>query len=255
MMDCISPKYRMKLLEQIRQAIWNEYSSYERAELYISQWHVRDEWTENFSILHNGRGIDVLQTLNNIDNETLIKIAIDLGIETPDFIPSVPVFRNKIKAEYPTASATFEKAIKAIETDPDTAIGLANSALESIVKEILRHPYIRTNNEVNKETLYSLVRSVLKLFKLFPDKNMPTEFNTIGSSLISIAQSIECVRSEQTNFHGKCANDVVISDAMYAYMVVNSVTTVGLFLDSFFKKYIKDKSYNSDEQIVDDLPF
>ena len=95
MLDCISPKYRMKLLEQIRQAIWNEYVSYERAELYISQWHVRDEWTENFSILRNSKGIDVLQTLNNIDNETLIKIAIDLGIETPDFIPSVPLFRNE----------------------------------------------------------------------------------------------------------------------------------------------------------------
>ena len=253
-MDCISPKYRMKLLEQIRQAIWNEYASYERAELYISQWHVRDEWTENFSILHNGKGIDVLQTLNNIDNETLIKIAIDLGIDTPDFIPSVPLFRNKIKAEYPTASATFEKAIKAIETDPDTAIGLANSALESIVKEILRHPYIQSK-DVKKDTLHSLVRSLLKVFKLFPGENMPTEFNTIGSSLISIAQSIEGVRSERTNFHGKCNDDVVISDSMYAYVVVNSVTTVGLFLDSFFKKYIKYTSIKSEEQVVDDLPF
>ena len=255
MMDCISPKYRMKLLEQIKQAIWNEYASYEKAALYISQWHVRDEWTENFSILRNSKGIDVLQTLNNIDNETLIKIAIDLGIETPDFIPSVPLFRNKIKAEYPTASATFEKAIKAIETDPDTAIGLANSALESIVKEILRHPYIHSNKDVKKDTLHSLVCSLLKVFKLFPGENMPTEFNTIGSSLISIAKSIEGVRSERTNFHGKCNDDVVISDSMYAYMVVNSVTTVGLFLDSFFKKYIKDTSIEAEEQVVDDLPF
>ena len=255
MMDCISPKYRMKLLEQIKQAIWNEYASYEKAELYISQWHVRDEWTENFSILRNSKGIDVLQTLNNIDNETLIKIAIDLGIETPDFIPSVPLFRNKIKAEYPTASATFEKAIKAIETDPDTAIGLANSALESIVKEILRHPYIHSNKDVKKDTLHSLVCSLLKVFKLFPGENMPTEFKTIGSSLISIAKSIEDVRSERTNFHGKCNDDIVISDSMYAYMVVNSVTTVGLFLDSFFKKYIKDTSNETEEQIVDDLPF
>ena len=62
MMDCISPKYRMKLLEQIKQAIWNEYASYEKVELYISQWHVRNEWTENFSILRNSKGIDVLQT-------------------------------------------------------------------------------------------------------------------------------------------------------------------------------------------------
>ena len=145
--------------------------------------------------------------------------------------------------------------LKAIETDPDTAIGLANSALESIVKEILRHPYIQSNKDVKKDTLHSLVCSLLKVFKLFPGENMPTEFNTIGSSLISIAKSIEGVRSERTNFHGKCNDDVVISDSMYAYMVVNSVTTVGLFLDSFFKKYIKDTSIETEEQIVDDLPF
>ena len=249
----------MNLVDQIDKSIWQEFSSYEKVSMYIRQWqHWYSEYEVNFTIVYkdkNSNQINLFSTLHNIDDETLIKIAIDLGIDTPDFIPSVPYFRNKIKAEYPTASATFEKAVKAIETDPDTAIGLANSALESIVKEILRHPYIQLKKDVNKETLYSLVCSFLKEFKLSPSANMPPEFKTIGSSLISIAQSIEGVRSERTNFHGKCNDDEVISDSMYAYMVVNSVTTVGLFLDSFFKKYIKETSNETDEQIVDDLPF
>ncbi len=69
-----------------------------------------------------------------MDGETLIKIAIDLGVDTPDLIPSIPFFRNEIKAEYPTASQAFEKAYKEIEENPDIAIGLVNSALESIIK-------------------------------------------------------------------------------------------------------------------------
>lgn len=67
----------------------------------------------------------------------MLKIAIDVGVETPDLIPSIPVFRNEIKAEFESASAAFEKAFKQIEEHPDIAIGLANSVLESIIKAVL----------------------------------------------------------------------------------------------------------------------
>ena len=58
-------------------------------------------------------------------------MAIDLGVETPDFIPSIPVLKNELKSDFETASQTFEKAYKNVEEDPSLAIGLANSALES----------------------------------------------------------------------------------------------------------------------------
>lgn len=61
-----------------------------------------------------------------------------MGIETPDYIPSIPTFRNKIKENYKNASETFEKAFREVEKDPSLAIGLANSVLESIIKDILR---------------------------------------------------------------------------------------------------------------------
>ena len=63
-------------------------------------------------------------------------MAIDLGVETPDFIPSIPVFKNELKSDFETASQTFEKAYKNVEEDPSLAIGLANSALESIIKPV-----------------------------------------------------------------------------------------------------------------------
>ena len=61
-----------------------------------------------------------------------------MGIETPDYIPSIPTFKNELKSNYETASLTFEKAFKNVEADPSLAVGLTNSALESIIKEILK---------------------------------------------------------------------------------------------------------------------
>ena len=250
-MEMISPKYKMNLVEQIEKAIWQEFSSYEKVMIYIRQWqYLYNERGDKFKIIYKDREynqINLLQTLHIVDDETLIKIAIDMGIDTPNFIPSIPVFRNELKAECPVASAVFEKAFRCIENDPALAIGLANSALESIVKEVLKSPLF-ADKKYSKETLYTLTQSLLKEFKLMPNSDMPNELKTLGSSLLSIAQSIESLRSEQTPFHGKSSDDIVVSDPMYAYLIVNSVTTVGLFLQSYYKKFYAD-SY------VEDLPF
>ena len=66
-----------------------------------------------FSKLKNN--IDLLATLNRINNETLLKIAMDLEIETPNFIPAIPTFKNEIKSSYINAKDTFEKALSKIE--------------------------------------------------------------------------------------------------------------------------------------------
>lgn len=46
----------------------------------------------------NIKKIDLKKTLHQIDGETLLKIAIDLGLDTPDFIPSIPMFKNELKS-------------------------------------------------------------------------------------------------------------------------------------------------------------
>jgi hypothetical protein len=183
---------------------------------YIEKWHKHSEgynfndYWENFSIfLTDDKNIDLTKTLHNIDNETLLKIAIDLGVETPDFIPLIPSFKNDIKSNYSTAYATFDKAFKQIETDPSLAVGLANSALESIIKEILKDERI-SGKIKGTETLYELTTIVLKEFQLFPNSEMPTEIKAIGSSLLKANQSIEKLRSEKTDVHGKTAEDYII---------------------------------------------
>ncbi|MEA5256671.1 abortive infection family protein [Arcicella aquatica] len=261
MEDLISPKYQMKLIKEVSEAIWKEFGGYVQVKYYISKWHETNSeargysnYWENFRIVENGgEKIDLLATLHSMDGTTLLKIAIDLGVDTPDFIPSIPTFRNEIKSEYKTAYDTFQKAYKQIETDPSIAIGLANSALESIIKEILKDERIASKT-TGGETLYKLSSIILKEFNLTDSEN-PKEIKTIGNSLLAINQAIEKLRSEKTNFHGKTTEDYLIQDSIFAYFVINSVATVGLFLNSYYKtKYPKQQTEQL-EELSDDLPF
>ena len=143
----ISPKYQMNILKSIEIAIEDEYQTQEDVRFYIEKWQEwYDDFNVNFHIAEKGysKEIDLKKTLQGIDGETLIKIAIDMGVDTPDFLPSIPTFKNELKSDYHTANATFEKAYKEIESNPDTALGLANSALESIIKEILKDQRVTT---------------------------------------------------------------------------------------------------------------
>ncbi len=255
----VSPKFQMKLIKEVHDEIWKEFNSYKEVNLYIMKWHEYDEdingYNENFSIINKNSGeIDLLPTLHSMSGEGILKIAIDLGVDTPDFIPSIPTFKNELKDDYKVAFSTFQKAYRQIQSDPGLAIGLANSTLEGIIKEILRDE--RINLELKgSETLYRLTILIIKEFKLIND-DFPKEIKTIANSLITINQSIEKLRSEMTDFHGKTEQDTLISEEIFATLVVNSVTTVGLFLTSIYKrKYPQPQTILIEDDDYDDLPF
>lgn len=258
----ISPVYRMELLEKVEATIWQKYSSYRKVEQYIKLNQIwTDTWTADFNIEYftegNNRGkINLSETLAKLAVEMpdrLLKIAIDLGIETPDFIPSIPTFRNKLKDDYKNASTSFEKAFHNIETDPQEAVGHANSVLESIIKEILSDERFEDieYSEKNKH----LVRQILKVFQLNPGSpKMPDEMKAIGSSLITVSQAIEDLRSDKTLHHGQESEKYLIDQPLYAYFVVNACATFGLFLIDFYEnKFPKPVlAFDIDD---DDLPF
>jgi hypothetical protein len=260
MNEIVSPKYLMKLVKEVNEAVWSEFKSYKEVRHYLNKWHKTEEdWNnhwENFIMQNKENGeIDLLATLHNIDGHTLLQMAVDLGVETPDFIPAISTFRNALKSDYKTANATFEKAFKQIEIHPDIAVGLANSTLESILKEIFKDDRILTKPK-NGKTLYDLTCELLKEFQLFPNSDMPQEIKNIGSSLLAVNQNIEKIRSTKTAFHGKTAEDYFINDALYTYFVVNAVTTVGLFLKSFYlKKFPLITSLPQASSELDNLPF
>lgn len=241
-MDNISPRYQMSLVKSINDELFNLYRGYADVEQYIRKWYECDEYGnwENFNISKkkskDGQDvIDTLATLHSMNGELLLKIAIDLGLETPDFIPSIPTFKNELKSSFETAGQTFEKAYHNVESDPSLAIGLANSALESIIKQILSDKRI-TIQYSNTDTTLKLINAICKAFRLNVDTSCPKEIKTISSSLIAVCGAIESLRSTKTEFHGKADGDINISDPTYAFLVVNSTATVGLFLINFYKK-------------------
>lgn len=242
----------MKLVKAVHDAIWEEYKTYKEVKIYIKKWHLEDDYGnwQNFEIsFKQNKEIDLLQTLHNMSGSDVLKIAIDLGVDTPDFIPSIPTFKNELKSTYKNAYETFTRAYKLIETDPSTAIGLANSALESIIKEILKDERISSKITGN-ETLYKLTSIILKEFNMTSEEH-PKEIKTIGNSLLTINQTIEKIRSEKTNFHGKTDDEYLIQDTVYTHFVINTVTTIGLFLNSYYKTKFPKPRIEQD----DGLPF
>ena len=258
-MNGISPRYQMSIVQNINDRLFEFYKSYEDVANYLDKWHIVYDCygdNENFYFFYKDeerKKLDVKKTLHHIDGETLLKIAIDLGVETPDYIPSIPVFKNELKSSYETASQTFEKAFKNVEEDPSLAVGLANSALESIIKEILKDDRIDVEwNE--KDTLSNLIKSICKAFKLTTDSEMPNEIKTISSSLLNACKAIDDLRSDKTIFHGKMDSNYVLTEPLYAYFIVNAVSTVGLFLLNFYKLRFPQIVKPVIEDI-DDLPF
>ena len=257
-MNDISPRYLMSIVQNINDRLFELYKGYDDVTNYLEKWHIVYDCygdNENFYFYYKDeerKKLDVKKTLHNIDGETLLKIAIDLGVETLDYIPCIPVFKNELKSSYETASQTFEKAFKNVEEDPSLAIGLANSALESIIKEILKDDRINVVWD-EKNTLYSLIKSITKAFKLTTEVGMPDEIKTISTSLVGACKAIEDLRSGKTIFHGKMDTNYLISEPLYSYLVVNAVSTVGLFLLNFYKKKYPPIFHPTID--VDDLPF
>ena len=248
----------MALIERIEKTLWEkyQYSKYVKVKAYIQQWHEEEfdyrgfSEGENFNIKMKSDGnIDLFETLANIkDDELLLKIAIDLGLQVPSVIYGIPEIKGILADRYQDASRTFDRAYEKIVTEPDVAIEMANSALESIVKKINSDLDVPTFDK--NDTLYKQACNLLKYFKYFPHKDANEKIRNIGSGLLKAIQAIESIRSENTLSHGKLQEDYIINDGLYAHFVINAVSTVGLFLIHFYeKKYLPSKEVPLDDEI------
>lgn len=252
--NLLSHSYVMDLIDKISDTLFKKYTTYKKVERYIKRWqkvvsyeqygYNEPEPVYNFYPIYkddNRDKVDVENTLNQLNDEMIIQMAIDLKIEVTGVIYSIAKIEGLNKSDYQQAKAIFEDAIKRVYDKPDEAIGYANSALESIIKHILEQGKLNVDYN-KKDTLYTLTQKVLKGLDYFPSKDVEEKIRQIGSSLLNISQSIELLRSEKTKFHGKDSTQYIIDDPLYACFIVNSVATLGNFLISYYEKKYNEQT-------------
>ena len=248
----VSPSSMLDIIGRVEKTLWDKFETkkYQNVRRYVSRWQVvyDDFGNTNFDIAtqQDGENIDLPATLDNMDDELLFQIAVDLNIEIPGLIFSVAEIKGVLADKYENAASTFEKACQKVYTEPSAAILMANSALERIIKKTCADGTI--DKCKSSDTLYALASHILKQFNFFPDKSLNTHIRNIGSGLLTAAQAIENLRSNHTDAHG--TEDEVISDPLYAMLVVNAVSTIGLFLQRYYENH-----YRPEQHEIDEIPF
>lgn len=261
----ISPKYLMEIIPKVSEQLWGMFSNarYQNVRRYIEKWHTQ-EWISTFDVDENfhiyfkdeqNREIDLDETLHRMSHEILIKIAIDLGVDTPGFLPLKPSFKNILKDNNQSAYQNFTRAASNVYKDPDNSVALAASTLEGIIKTILEHETFANDlHKFKNLPLTKLVNEIIKRFKL-ADENAPKEVFTLAKQLAGIGGTLDDLRSDKSTAHGKGSNDYVVDDPLWAIFAVNTVTGVGLFLWEYFQaKYIPKVTLDEPstaEQLID----
>ena len=265
----LRPKYKMELVSKINKRIYEEYQTYAAVEAYIREfvaitgynsWTQEEEYNFDLYFKKDKTGkdvIDLTKTLTNMPQDDLLRISIDVSISVPMVLPAFPTFVRKLTPEetgISYAKEMFDKAYNLAIDDPAQAIGLANSTLETIIKYILQDS--RSQIKYNKkDTLYKLTETILKEFKFFPTPELQDNIKKIGSSLLCISHEIENLRSDKTFSHGKENGDYVINDSLFSIFIINSITTVGLFIISYFEEQYGKLKQETEVEMDEDIPF
>lgn len=253
----ISPSYITDLKMKLGQKIWERFSSYENVRLFLVNSVVPGGWDEpdSFHIFYQDERqnrVDVKKTILYMSSHETVKMAIDLGLDTPGFLPSIPKFKNVLKDGNQTAFQNFERSIKNVYENPDQSVSLAASTLEGIIKTILLD-----NNFVSVKaknlSLTKLMSSILKEFGFDDKTRCPQELITIASQLRGLGQAIDDLRSDKSTAHGKSHEEYVIDDPLWAGFIVNTSASLGLFLWEYYEKKYKP-AIQEPIQAIDDKP-
>ncbi len=256
----ISPLYMQRLKGRVENALWNLFagSKYRQVEEYVRRWH--DDggsiW-ENFCIFEKDGHIDLSRTLAGMPNDILIKMAADIGVETPGLLPSIPVMKNILNQNNTNAYMNFERAVKDVYEHPDRSVPPAASTLEGVFKTILQNsdPDIQAKNPSLSELTVKVVKQLIGEC----DASAPREIRTLASQLRGLGSTIDDLRSDKSTAHGKAAGDYVIDDELWAEAVVNATATLGLLLWRLHERSCAEAKVTSTDQSIptydDDIPF
>lgn len=255
----ISPLYMQRLKGRVEDALWKLFdkSKYKQVEEYMRRWHKSDDFWENFRIYTKDNHIDLDSTLAEMPNDILVKIAADIGVETPGLLPCIPVMKNILNQSNTNAYTNFKRAVRNVYDQPDESVALAASTLEGVFKTIIQN--LEPDNSMGNASLTKLTSKVVKKLVNTCDPSTPQEIKTLASQLRALGKAIDDLRSDKSMAHGKGPDDYVVDDALWAETVVNCTATLGIFLWRLFERHQSQwDEQNLTPQVSalnDDIPF
>jgi hypothetical protein len=127
---------------------------------------------------------------------------------------------------------TWRKALERMTSDPEGAITLARSLLESVLKHILDERKVAYNDKADLPELY---RHVAKELNLAPDQHTEDTFKRILGGITSVVNELGSLRNRLGDAHGKGKGSVKPAPR-HAELAVNLAGSIALFLVETAKK-------------------
>ena len=121
---------------------------------------------------------------------------------------------------------TWRKALERMTSDPEGAITLARSLLESVLKHILDARKVAYNDKADLPELYRLVAKELNLA---PDQHTEDNFKRILGGITSVVNELGSLRNRLGDAHGKGKGGVRPAPR-HAELAVNLAGSIALFL-------------------------
>jgi len=127
---------------------------------------------------------------------------------------------------------TWRKALERMTSDPEGAITLARSLLESVLKHILDERKVAYNDKADLPELY---RIVAKELNLAPDQHTEETFKRILGGITSVVNELGSLRNRLGDAHGKGKGGVRPAPR-HSELAVNLAGSIALFLVETAKK-------------------
>ena len=164
----------------MEKTLWEAFdeSKHKQAGECVARWHEDDgnSW-ENFTMFERDGRIDPSRMLAGMPNETLVKMAADLGVDTPGLLPCMPVMKSVLREGSQSALSNFERAVKEVCEHPDKSVALAASTLEGPFKAILKES--QQGIPSKNDSLSKLTGKVVKELIACCDSSAPEKIRTL----------------------------------------------------------------------------
>ena len=126
-----------------------------------------------------------------------------------------------------SVNAVWSKALSRRVTDPEGAITIARTLLETVIKRILDELSV---DYADKDDLPKLYSKVAKALNLAPSQHSEEPIKAILGAAMNLVNGIGTLRNRLSDAHGRGGRLPVRPSARHANLTVNTAGAVALFL-------------------------